>query len=93
MNKILRINCLEDEKLTLCLRDAEERPDAHADEDGAKEKVRPVAKIGDHVRCRSRDDERTEPGIGSSQRHAEHADVEREDLRGNCVEKSDRGQG
>lgn len=93
MNKTLRINCLEDEKLTLCLRDAEERPDAHADEDGAEEEVGSVSQIRDHVRSGPRDDERTEPGIGSSQRHAEHADVEREDLRGNCVEKSDRGQG
>lgn len=67
--------------LTLGLGHAEEGPDTHGDQDGAEEEVGAVAEVGDHVRGRPGDDEGSKPGVGGRKGHAEHADVEREDLR------------
>jgi hypothetical protein len=69
-------------ELTFRLGDAEEGPDAHADEDGAEEKVGAVSQVRNHVWSGPRDDEGAEPSVGSGQGHTEHTDVEWEDLGG-----------
>lgn len=72
--------CQNREKLTLRLRHAKERPNPHADQNGSEEKVRSIPQVGNHIRRRARDDEGSQPGVGRRQRHAQHADVQREGL-------------
>ena len=66
----------------LSLGHEEETPHTHGYENRGKEEVRPVPEVADHVGRAPSDDEGAQPRVCRGNRHAQHADIEREDLRG-----------
>jgi hypothetical protein len=68
---------------TLGFRHKEETPHAHCHKNTSEEEIRAVPQIGNHIRRAARNDERSEPRVGCSERDTQHPDIEREDL--GCV--------
>ena len=70
------------ERDALGLGHEKETPCTHGHEDRSEEEVRPIPQVADHVGRASCDDEGAQPSICCGERHAQHANIEREDLGG-----------